>query len=98
MRKLLQKWIERLQKRLYNQKDDPRDWEQIRRTIDKFSIMIVNEKPEPNKAVKVYFLHKMTKQLAPNMGKWDGESWRILTLFGYAPVPISLEVFGWEEK
>ena len=35
MRKLLILLIERLQQRLYNQKDDMRDWEWIKEELDK---------------------------------------------------------------
>lgn len=35
MRKLLLKWIERLQKRLENKKDDLRDWEWIKEELYK---------------------------------------------------------------
>lgn len=35
MEKLLRKWIERLQKRIDNSKDDPRDLERIKREFDK---------------------------------------------------------------
>lgn len=35
MEKLLRKWIERLQKRIDNSKDDPRDWERVKREFDK---------------------------------------------------------------
>lgn len=35
MRKLLLKWIERLQKRVASKKDDPRDWEWIKKELDK---------------------------------------------------------------
>ena len=42
MRELLLKLIERLQQRLYNQKDDPRDWEWIKKELDKN--LIVKEK------------------------------------------------------
>lgn len=42
MRKLLLKLIERLQKRLANKKDDPRDWGRIKGELDKN--FIVQEK------------------------------------------------------
>lgn len=42
MRKLLLKWIERLQKRLDSKKDDPRDWEWFKKELDKN--LIVKEK------------------------------------------------------
>lgn len=35
MRKFLIRLIERLQARLYNQKDDLRDWEWIKKELDK---------------------------------------------------------------
>lgn len=60
--------------------------------------MIINKKPEPNKDVKVHVLHKLTKKMAAGIGMWDGESWKLHTPLGYAPVPITLEVLGWEEK
>ena len=61
--------------------------------------MIADRKPEPYKDVKIHVLHKLTKKMAAGIGMWDGESWKLLTQIGwYAPVPISLEVLGWEEK
>ena len=39
MRKLLLKLIEHLQKRLANQKDDPRDWEWIKGELDKLWVI-----------------------------------------------------------
>lgn len=42
MRNFLIKILERLQQRLYNQKDDLRDWECIKKELDKN--MIVKEK------------------------------------------------------
>ena len=61
--------------------------------------MIIDRKPEPYKDVKVHVLNKLTKKMAAGIGMWDGESWKLLTQIGwYAPMPISLEVLGWEEK
>lgn len=60
--------------------------------------MIVDRKPEPNKDVKVHVMQKTTKKIAACIGKWNGESWEVHTPLGYAPMPISLEVLGWEEK
>ena len=60
--------------------------------------MIIDRKPEPNKDVKVYFLLKVRKLIKSGVGMWDGESWKISTPLGYTPVPIVLEVLGWEEK
>ncbi len=60
--------------------------------------MIINEKPEPNKDVRVHFLLKSKKTIKSAIGMWDGKSWKIHTPLGYAPVPISLEVLGWEEE
>lgn len=39
MRKLLLKLMDRLQKRLANKKDDPRDWEWIKGELDKLWII-----------------------------------------------------------
>ena len=60
--------------------------------------MIIDKKPEPIKAVKVHFLHKITKKMGYTMGMWDGERWRIYSPEGFYPVPQHLEVLGWEEK
>ena len=60
--------------------------------------MIINEKPELNKDVRLHVLLKKTLKMSSCAAKWDGESWKIHTPLGYAPVPISLEVLGWEEK
>lgn len=35
MRKLLFKWIERMQERIRNAEDDPRDWEKIKKELNK---------------------------------------------------------------
>lgn len=98
MRKFLLKLIERWLHRIYNKKDDQKELEKIRQEIEKITVMIVNKKPEQNKAVKVHFLHKITKKMASSFGMWDGDSWKIQTPFGYLPVPQHLEVLGWEEK
>ena len=60
--------------------------------------MIIDRKPEPYKDVKVHVLNKLTKKMAAGIGMWDGESWKLHTPLGYASVPITLEVLGWEEK
>lgn len=60
--------------------------------------MIIDRKPEPNKEVKVLVLQKTTQKVASCIGLWDGESWKVHTPLGDAPMPISLEVLGWEEK
>jgi len=60
--------------------------------------MIIDRKPELNKDVKIYVLHKITKKMSAGIGMWDGESWKLHTPLGYASVPITLEVLGWEEK
>ena len=98
MRKLLLKLIERLQSRIYGKEDDQKDFDIIRRTIEKLPIMKVSEKPWANTDVKIYVMQKSTKKTAACIGMWDGESWMIHTPLGYAPMPISLEVLGWEEK
>jgi len=36
MKRIVKGHIERLQQRLYNQKDDPRDWERIKKELDTF--------------------------------------------------------------
>ena len=64
----------------------------------KYYAMIINRKPEPNKDVKVCVMYKGTKKMAAGIGIWDGESWKLHTPFGYAQVPMALEVLGWEEK